>query len=208
MQNRSVVSVVLLVAVTILAAFLFWPMNVPEVEQVQTMTTPGPATRTPDLVTLPADRPTPHRFADGDDVLQYVHDVVDPYMVWEEYYVARARMSDIHLMFYGPGASYKTPEADETPTGFDPSSPRGRAVVWIVGVRSLTPITPDRLDKAQFFYWPGKRYSHPGGTEAYFVVDDIGNISESGFLDSVDDQGTPTHYAPWSLSDIESLPSP
>jgi len=205
MQKRGTLVAVLLAIAA--AAAVYSARNAMNGE-VASGATPGPPTATWEVVTVPAEYPTPHDFASGAEVLQYVHDLLDPLMVWQAWHVKRARIADYELMRFGSGASFVTPAPGETPSGRHPDSPYGQREYWIVGVKTISPVAPDKLDRAQFRRSPDSWAVHPGGTELYFVVDDFGNIVEAGYLDAINDQGTPEHYAPWTISDIDALPTP
>jgi len=147
-------------------------------------------------ITPPPEYPTPNDMVTERDVAEYVHALTDPSIVWEESYVKRTRESAIISTIFGGG-------------GARASAPQN--VVWIVGFRS-SGIIPNRvLDNAMHHGpMPGvdDSWSDTGGTQAFVVLDLIGNPIEAGYADPPDENGTPSAYPQWTLSDIQELPPP
>jgi hypothetical protein len=166
----------------------------------------GEAEETPISVTLPEGYPTPHEFRNGQEVADYVVALLELPPDLVSTVAARAYPRDILVMKGGPGARIVTPNPTIETDPVRRATPELGDPVWIVGLMTPTGMPTWKLDEVM--QMPPRPTGSPDNltVEFYVVVDDIGNLIESGTLDASSD-GVVRHGAPWQLQDIAKLPT-
>lgn len=155
-------------------------------------------------MTAPADVPTPHVFQTGAEVLEWVKASIQPPIRPVQEYAKRSFTRDFDLLKLGPGSQLVTP--DPTFQSYLPfGTPELGPAVWVVGIQAMDAINHDELAYLSGMA-PNPIFQGQVGFEMYVVLDDIGNVLETGFLDNVTASGMSSHFAPWHVEDIADLP--
>lgn len=177
-----------------------------QLDAERTDTTDAVAPTVPFTVTLPPGYPTPSFITTEQEAIAFAKALLRDKGPWLEEYVTRTPRH--FLLYWENGLVDGTP----LPTLAPDEDPFAAEAIWVVGLRSETPISRERVDAVLGLNEVGmanpKPWSRFGGYEIYVAFDHVGNLYTVGLVDLPDETGTPRPKSGWDLEGIEALPTP